>query len=103
VAVWFPTISGSTAALWAAVLVAIAAALPALRVRWRPLSGLVALQVSSPLRPGDRAWFIRSDEAELVLVTARHRLRMTIALAADSPEEGISVRRTRVLLVPEDL
>jgi len=72
------------------------------RVRWRPVSGPVALRVSRSLRPGDRAWFVRPGDAELVLVTGRRRLRLVVAFGARGPAEGIPVRRTRVLLVPAD-
>ncbi len=72
-----------------------------LRVRWRPIMGLVGLMVSRSLRPGDRAWFIRPTDAEVVLVTARRRFRMVIA-RAESADEGMSVRRTRVVLLPAE-
>ena len=72
-----------------------------LRVRWRPIAGVVGLLVSRGLRPGDRAWFIRPTDAEVVLVTARRRFRMVIA-RAESADEGMSVRRTRVVLLPAD-
>jgi hypothetical protein len=63
--------------------------------------GLVGLMVSRSLRPGDRAWFIRATDAEVVLVTARRRFRMVIA-RAESADEGMSVRRTRVVLLPAE-
>src|SRR5262249_20738818 len=43
-----------------------------IRSSWRPISGWVGLTMSRGLRPGDRAWYVRSGEADLVFVTARH-------------------------------
>lgn len=71
-----------------------------LRVRWRPVTGSVGLAVSRGLRPGARAWYVRARDADLVVVTARHRARLTIARSDLVSDEGMSVRRTRVLLVP---
>jgi hypothetical protein len=73
-----------------------------LRVRlgWRPLSAATTLVVSRRLRPGDRAWFVHGSDADLVLVTARHGLRLVIARPGHDSAEGLSVRRTRVLLLP---
>jgi hypothetical protein len=85
----------------AAVLAVAGANVSWLRVRWRPIMGLVGLMVSRGLRPGDRAWFIRPTDAEVVLVTARRRFRMVIA-RAESADEGMSVRRTRVVLLPAE-
>jgi len=53
------------------------------------------------LSPGDQAWYVRPGHAERVLVTARRRTRVVIARLNDAAEE-LSVRRTRVLLVPAD-
>lgn len=94
-------LSESAQATVAFMIVAIGVAISPLRARWRPISGWIALVVSQPLRPGDRAWHVRSGEAELVIVTARRGLRMVIAQAR-GPAEGIAVRRTRVLLLPAD-
>jgi hypothetical protein len=82
------------------LIVALAAMLGPLRTRWRPASGLVGLRVSRALRPGDRAWYVRGDRADLVIVTARHRLRLSIAAPELGAAESLSVRRTRVLVVP---
>jgi hypothetical protein len=72
-----------------------------LRVLWRPVSGAVGLAVSRDLRAGDRAWYVRSSQADLVLVTARHGARLVIAAPdLDEPDEVLTVRRTRVLLFP---
>lgn len=82
-----------------AAIVAVAGAnVPWVRVRWRPIMGPVGLMVSRGLRPGDRAWFIRPTDAEVVLVTAKRRFRIVIA-RAESADEGMSVRRTRVVLL----
>jgi hypothetical protein len=72
---------------------------PPARSRWRPVSGPVGLILSRRLRPGDRAWYVRAGEADRVLITARRGLRMVIAKPGESAE-GLSVRRTRVLLIP---
>lgn len=92
----------TTQAALAAMLVAAGARVSPLRVRWRPLSGWVALVVSRPLRPGDRAWYVHPGEADLVLVTAQRGLRIVIAQPMQGSAEGIAVRRTRVLLLPTD-
>ena len=71
-----------------------------LRLGWRPLSALTTFLVSRGLRPGDRAWFVHGRDADLVLVTARHGFRLVIARPGHDAAEGLSVRRTRVLLLP---
>ena len=88
------------AAIVAAILIALAAFAAPLRVRWRPVSGLVGFLVSRALRPGDRAWYVRGERADLVIVTARHGLRVSIAAPELGAAESISVRRTRVFVVP---
>ena len=74
-----------------------------IRSSWRPISGWVGLAVSRGLRPGDRAWYVRSREADLVLVTARHGARMVIVKPDLAHTEGLHVRRTRVLLIPAEV
>ena len=96
-----PGFSRSEQATAAAVVVAIGIAISPVRVLWRPVTGWIALMVSRRLRPGDRAWLVRGDGADLVLITARRGLRMVVARAQDRAE-GITVRRTRVLLLPAD-
>jgi hypothetical protein len=96
-----PQGDGATNALLAATLTAAGAWVPWLRVRWRPLTAVVGVLASRRLRPGDRAWYVRPTDAQLVLVTACRRLRVVIA-RAESADEGMSVRRTRVLLLPAD-
>jgi len=97
-----PDADGRVPALVAGLL-AVAGTLAApLRAHWRPVSALVGLMVSRPLRPGDRAWQVRPGEAELVLVTSRRGFRIVIARLARGPVEGITVRRTQVLLIPAD-
>ncbi|MBI3031530.1 MAG: hypothetical protein HYY64_18675 [Candidatus Rokubacteria bacterium] len=100
VALMVRSVEGSTQAVLAALLTVGGAFIPVLRVRWRPATAWVALVVSRPLRPGDRAWYVRPGEAELVLVTARRRLRMVIVSPTGGPVEGVSVRLTRALLIP---
>lgn len=90
------------AAVLSLVLLALGFVSQPLRVLWRPVSGCVGLAVSRRLRPGDRAWYVRSGRADLVLVTARHGSRMVIATSDLDVDEVLSVRRTRVLLLPAD-
>ena len=101
-AVAFPSASRASLAVLAAAVTALGALLRPLRVRWRPVRGAVALVLSARLSPGDQAWYVRPGHAERVLVTARHRTRVVIARLNDEGAEGLSVRRTRVLLVPAD-
>jgi len=84
----------------AGVVAALGAWAAPLRVRWRPVSGLVGVRVSRTLRPGDRAWYVRGERADVVIVTARHGLRLSIAAPELGAAESLSVRRTRVLVVP---
>jgi hypothetical protein len=88
------------AAVIAGAIVVVCALLAPLRVRWRPVSGPVGCLVSRALRPGDRAWYVRASRADLVIVTARRGLRVSIAAPELGTAEGFSVRRTRVLVVP---
>lgn len=81
-------------------LVVIGLMLRPLRLRWRPVSGWVGVIVSRSLRPGQRAWFVRDERADTVLITARRGLRVTIAAPALGEAETLTVRRTRVLLIP---
>jgi len=101
-AVAFPNASRASLAVLAAAVTALGALLRPLRVRWRPVRGTVALVLSARLSPGDHAWCVRPGHAERVLVTARRRTRVVIARLNDEGAEGLSVRRTRVLLVPAD-
>jgi len=94
--------SGDAAAVIAAVSVGLGIALWPLRVRWRPISAAVTLRMSRGLKPGDRAWYIRARQTDLVLVTARRGLRVVIAWPDPAGEESMTVRRTRVLLLPDD-
>jgi hypothetical protein len=73
-----------------------------LRTRWRPLSGWMGLAMSRGLHPGDRAWYVRPHQADLVLVTARHGARLVIAAPNLAKDESLTVRRTRVLVLPAD-
>lgn len=100
---WLLGPASPPAAVASLVLVALGALLLPLRVVWRPVSGTVGLVLSRHLQPGDRAWYVRSHQADPVLVTARHGARMMIATPdPDEPDEVLSVRRTRVLLFPAD-
>ncbi len=94
-------LGATPAALLSVALVALGAQIRSLRVLWRPVSGSVGLAVSRHVQPGDRVWYVRSGQADLVLVTARHGARLVIAPPdLDEPDEVLSVRRTRVLLLP---
>jgi len=94
--------SARAALILAAALVGLGAVIRPVRVRWRPVTGSVGIAVSRGLRPGARAWYVREREADLVLVTARHGLRLVIAKPDLGRDEGMSVRRTRVILLPVD-
>jgi hypothetical protein len=90
------------AAVLSLALLALGFLVQPLRILWRPVSALVGLLVSRRLRPGDRAWYVRSRRADLVLVTACHGTRVVIATSDLDVDEVLSVRRTRVLLLPVD-
>jgi len=84
----------------AALAVTLGAAVPWLRMGWRPITGLTALMVSWRLRPGQRAWWITAGGGTLVVVTACRAWRVVLAGVSEDPTEGIAVRRTRALLLP---
>ena len=94
--------SAGEAAVVASILVGLGFVVRPLRTRWRPLSGWVGLAMSRGLHPGDRAWYVRPHQADLVLVTARHGARLVIARPDLAADEGLTVRRTRVLVLPAD-
>jgi len=95
-----PEQSDRTIALISVALLVLGVMLRPLRVHWRPVSGWAGVLVSRTVRPGDRAWFVRDGRADSVLVTARRGLRVSIAVPGMGAAETISVRRTRVFLVP---
>ena len=96
------TFSAGQAAVLSLALVSLGALMRRIRAFWRPISACVGLIVSRGLRPGDRAWYVRSRRADLVLVTACHGTRVVIATSEIDADEVLSVRRTRVLLLPAD-
>lgn len=96
----FPARSGGALAVTAAVGLVLGALLPPVRRHWRPVSGWVGLVVSRSLRPGHRAWFVRDGHADAVLVTGRHGIRLSIAAPSVGETETLTVRRTRVFLIP---
>ena len=98
----FPEAARPGLAVLAALVVVLGALARPLRARWRPASGTVALVLSARLSAGNHAWYVRPGHAERVLVTARRRTRIVIVRLNDEGAEGLSVRRTRVLLVPAD-
>jgi hypothetical protein len=97
------SVAAPAAAISAAAVVVVCALMRPLRLRWRPVSALVGLRVSRTLRPGDRAWYVRGERADLVIVTARRGLRLSIAAPELGAAESLNVRRTRVLVVPAAL
>ncbi len=101
-AIAFPEAARSRLAVAAALVVGVGALIRPLRARWRPASGPVALALSARLSAGDHAWYVRPGRGERVLITARRRTRIVIVRLNDEGAEGLSVRRTRVLLVPAD-
>lgn len=84
------------------LMLGVLALIPPIRARWRPVSALVALQVSRGVRPGDRAWLVRPGDAEPVLVTGCRWLRVVIAPTPRTMAEGITMRRTRALLIVDE-
>jgi hypothetical protein len=94
--------SGKEAGLVSLALLCLGLSIRPLRVRWRPITGWVGLRMSRSLLPGERAWYVRPRAVSLVLVTARHGVRLVIAGPDLAKDEGMSVRRTRVLLLPAD-
>ena len=102
VAVRLPDLGAGLQAAAAGAVVGLLGAIPLIRLRWRPISGPVGLWVSRMLMPGDRAWYVRPEAPEVVIVTARRGLRLTVAVPGRGAAEGLSVRRTRVLLLGAD-
>jgi hypothetical protein len=101
-AVMLPGVGLRVQVVAAAAVVGLLGAVTPIRVRWRPVSGLAGLWVSRALVPGDRAWYVRPEGPELVIVTARRGLRLTVAVPGRGADEGLSVRRTRVLVLGAD-
>jgi hypothetical protein len=99
-AIAVPDIAQPRLAILAALAVGAIALVRPLRARWRPASGIVAIVLSGRLSAGHHAWYVRPGHAERVLITARRRTRVVIVRLSDEGAEGLSVRRTRVLLVP---
>ena len=97
-----PGASSAALAAFAAGLLMVARLAPGLRRRWRPVSAVVSVMASASLRPGSRAWYVRASDAELVIVTGRRGLRLVIATPGHGGAEGITVRRTRVLVLPAE-
>jgi hypothetical protein len=95
-----PAQSGGAVAVIAAIGVSLGTMLRSVRRHWRPVSGWAGLVVSRPLRPGNRAWFVRDGHADAVLVTGRRGIRLSIAAPGGGEAETLTVRRTRVFLIP---
>ena len=92
-------VEAATSALAAAALIGAAALVRPLRLRWRPASALVSLSVSRGLRAGDLAWCVFPGRVERVIVTARRGWRLVVARPDQGPQEGLEIRRTRVLVI----
>ena len=99
-AIALPDVARPRLAILAALAVGVLALVRPIRARWRPATGIVAIVLSGRLSAGNHAWYVRPGHAERVLVTARRRTRVVIVHLNDEGAEGLSVRRTRVLLVP---
>jgi hypothetical protein len=95
-----PGATTNTTLVIALAVLGLGVCIPALRRRWRPVSAVVGLVLSRGLKPGDRAWYVRPDGVDRVLVTARGVNRIVIATSQPGATEGMAVRRTRVLLIP---
>ena len=101
VAVALDTATASTSAIVALVGVVLVALLGPVRRGWRPVSALASVSASRRLRPGDHAWLVLPERIEPVIVTARRGLRIVVA-SPHQGSEGLSVRRTRILVVPSE-
>jgi hypothetical protein len=99
-AAWPGGLPRGAAALAALLILGILVLVVPLRRRWRVVSGAVGLWMSRSIVVGDLAWCVGSGSAERVIVTARRGARVTVARPGGDAVEGMSVRRTRVLLVP---
>jgi hypothetical protein len=95
----FETVTASASAIVAILGVVLVALVAPLRRGWRPVSALGSISASQALRPGDHAWLVLPDHIEPVIVTARRGLRLVVA-SPQQGSEGLSVRRTRILVVP---
>ena len=95
--------SASPAATLSLIFLCLGLLIRPIRSSWRPISGWVGLAMSRDLRPGDRAWYVRAREADVVLVTARHGARLVIVRLDLAYSEGLTVRRTRILLIPAEI
>ena len=95
-----PRMPSEAATMLASGVLLVGFLIPRLRLGWRPASAATTFLVSRGLRPGDHAWFVHGRDADLVLVTARHGHRVVVARPDQEAAEWMSVRRTRVLLLP---
>ncbi len=103
VATALPTLPADMQVVGAALVLVLLALVGPVRVAWRPVTACFGLALSRGLRPGDRAWYVAPGHAERVLVTGRRFLHVIIvAGGGHGAVEGISVRRTRVLLIPDE-
>jgi hypothetical protein len=97
---WLGALPGGAAALMALLFTGALALVSPLRQRWRPASAAVGLWISRSLAAGDLAWRVGPGSVERVIVTGRRRAMVTVASLRGDAAEGLTVRRTRVLLIP---
>ena len=88
-AVLLPGVGAGAQAGAAGVIAALLGAVAPIRVRWRPVSAPVGLWVSRMVAPGDRAWYVRRRGPDLVMVTGRRGLRLTVAVPGRGAAEGV--------------
>src|SRR5258706_8754496 len=77
--VLLPRMPAPPAMALAICLLFVVSLIPRLRQAWRPLSAITTLAISHGLPPGDLAWFVHWRDADLVLLTPRHGIRIVIA------------------------
>jgi hypothetical protein len=99
-AAWPGALPGGAAGLTALALTGALALAGPLRQRWRPASAAVGLWISRSLVAGDLAWRVGPASVERVIVTGRRGVSVTVAGLRGDAAEGLTVRRTRVLLIP---
>jgi hypothetical protein len=97
---WPGALPAGPAGLIALALAGALGLLGPLRQRWRPASAAVGLWISRSLAAGDLAWRVGPASAERVIVTGRRGVCVTVAGLRGDAAEGLTVRRTRVLLIP---
>jgi hypothetical protein len=106
IAVWVvsvtlaPGIDPTAIGVWLAVMVAVGAAIPPLRRRWRPVTAVVGLALGWRLHPGDRAWHLGAGGPRPVLVTACAWRYLVVAGVVNDVGEGARLGRLRAVVIP---